>query len=122
MNDWSEFFSRKIQKYWRISLVLSSLIIVIVLRFTTIFKIFLITLVFLIIIIPTILLLTSGFLKDIKFYLLRFENLPKNEFPITPKIDGIQFQLGVSHEEILEGHKSAFRYEDEDIYTKKKRD
>jgi hypothetical protein len=122
MSGLSEFIIRKIQEYWRISLVLSSLIIAIMLRFTVIFKIFMITFVTLIFIIPTILLLTSGFLKDIKFHLRRFESLPNKEYPIIPRIDGIQFQLSSSHEEVLEGHKSALRYEEEEVGTKKMRD
>ena len=122
MSSWNEFIFRKIQKYWRISLVLSSLIIAIVLRFTVIFKVFMITFVALILIIPAILILSNGFLQDIKFYLIRFESLPNKELPITPKVDGTQFQLGSSHEEVLEGHKYAFRYEEEEIGTKKMRD
>lgn len=122
MSGCSEYIIRKFKNNWRISLIVLSIISIIVLRFTITFKIFIITLVVLLIIIPVILLLTSGFLKDIKFYFLRFEESSNTEHPIVPKLVGVHFQLISGHEEILECHKSALKYEDEEIATKKMRD
>ncbi len=69
---------------WRIILVVSAIIIVLVVKYTTSFQTFMFVLGALLIVVPITLLLTSGICSDIKFFIKRFEHLPEDNRPTVP--------------------------------------
>ncbi|MHA1953703.1 MAG: hypothetical protein ACXAAM_02335 [Candidatus Heimdallarchaeaceae archaeon] len=77
-------FFKKVWGLWRIFLVVSAIITIIIVKFVTTFETFMFVLGALLIIVPIILLLTSGVCADMKFFVKRFEHLPEDDRPTPP--------------------------------------
>ncbi len=103
-------FYKKLLGLWRIILINSAIITIIIVKLFASFQTFIFVLVPLLFVVPLILFLTSGIFADIKFFVKRFENLPEDDRPT-----GLGSNVGISplwtfsvaSAEIVKAHEKA---------------
>ena len=109
MNRVANFF-KKMLGLWRIILIVSAIITIIIVKLFASFQTFMLVLVPLLFVVPLILISTSGICAALNFFVKRFEHLPEDERPKSPRITisvSPYAQVSLSLVEIVKAHEKA---------------
>ena len=107
MNRVANFF-KKMLGLWRIILIVSAIITIIIVKLFASFQTFMLVLVPLLFVVPLILISTSGICAALNFFVKRFEHLPEDDRPKGPGIVGISpYAHSLSSAEIVKAQEKA---------------